>query len=127
MGDLIRQSDSVILARHGSVTVGVTMDEAFKKLEKLEHNAEILIWAHLLGGPTAFSDNQLADLNNLRSFYGVTSKSMSCSIAPSPRVGSTKQEPAQPPYKEVEAPTYRSNNDLDALVSEIVARVKKQL
>jgi len=30
MSDLIRQSDSVILARHGSVTVGATMDEALK-------------------------------------------------------------------------------------------------
>ncbi len=127
MSDLIRESDSVILARHGSVTVGITMDEAFKKLEKLEHNAEILIWAHLLGGPTSFSDNQLADLNNLRSFYGVKSKSLSCSISTPPKASLAKAEPAPPQYQEIQAPTYRSNNDLDALVSEIVARVKKQL
>ncbi len=46
----IRQFDALMLARHGSVTVGVTLQEAYSKLEMLEHAAQILFRAHLLGG-----------------------------------------------------------------------------
>ena len=46
----IRQFDALMLARHGSVTVGETLHEAYSKLEMLEHAAQILFRAHLLGG-----------------------------------------------------------------------------
>ena len=46
----IRQFDALMLARHGSVTVGVTLQEAYSKLEMLEHAAQILFRARLLGG-----------------------------------------------------------------------------
>ncbi len=46
----IRQFDALMLARHGSVTVGGTLQEAYSKLEMLEHAAQILFRAHLLGG-----------------------------------------------------------------------------
>jgi len=46
----IRQFDALMLARHGSVTVGETLQEAYSKLEMLEHAAQILFRARLLGG-----------------------------------------------------------------------------
>ncbi len=79
MGELIRRSDAVMLARHGSVTVGLTLADAFKKLEKLEHNAEILIYARILGGAKPFSRSQLEELENLREFYSITNRTIPCS------------------------------------------------
>ena len=46
----IRQFDALMLARHGSVTVGETLQEAYSKLEMLEHAAQILFRARLLDG-----------------------------------------------------------------------------
>lgn len=46
---LIKQFDAIILARHGSVTVGQTLLDAYSKLEMLEHTARILSLARLLG------------------------------------------------------------------------------
>lgn len=78
MRELIRHSDAVMLARHGSVTVGSTLSDAFKKLEKLEHNAEILIYARILGGAKPFSLEQLEELQNLRDFYGINTPIVPC-------------------------------------------------
>ncbi len=151
MSDLICNSDVVMLARHGSVTVGPTLADAFKKLEKLEHNAEILIYARVLGGATPFSTEQLEELQNLRTFYGVTTTVNACSRR-------TNGESVAAPCRkyavesEIHAPTYRSDRDVstpthgsggapigvqrdpgatdvevDALIDEIVARVRARL
>ena len=40
---------ALVLARHGSLTVGATLEEAYQRLEALEHAARILHAAHLLG------------------------------------------------------------------------------
>jgi L-fuculose-phosphate aldolase len=46
---LIREFDALILARHGSVTVGADLQDAYSKLEMIEHSAQILFFARLLG------------------------------------------------------------------------------
>src|SRR3990170_7261113 len=46
---LIHQFDAIILARHGSVTVGKDLREAYSKLEMLEHTAQILFITRLVG------------------------------------------------------------------------------
>lgn len=84
MRDLIRGSDALMLARHGSVTVGTDLSDAFKKLEKLEHNAEILIWARILGGATPFSGDQLSELQGLREFYGIRTRQVACAAGAGP-------------------------------------------
>jgi len=152
MRDLIKESDAVILARHGTVTVGATLEEAFNKLEKLEHNAEILIYSHILGGAKPFSASELVALNDLRSFYGVTTKAKTCAVsgvsAPAappfnkvadavppgtwtptdPGVFTRKYASPASPQEESQAPTYHSRKEaeLNALVGEITARVQKR-
>ncbi|MGE0681505.1 MAG: class II aldolase/adducin family protein [Candidatus Binatia bacterium] len=49
MRPAIHQFDAIMLARHGSVTVGADLQEAYSKLEMLEHAAQILYLARLLG------------------------------------------------------------------------------
>ncbi len=58
----IRQFDALMLARHGSVTVGGTLQEAYSKLEMLEHAAQILFRARLLGGGGPLPDAEVIRL-----------------------------------------------------------------
>jgi L-fuculose-phosphate aldolase len=48
---LIGTHDAVLLANHGAVTVGPDLEEAYFRMERLEHAARILIEARHLGGP----------------------------------------------------------------------------
>jgi L-fuculose-phosphate aldolase len=59
---LLGEHDAILLARHGSVTLGTTLDEAFAKLEKLEHTARTLLAAQLLGQVVPISDAERARL-----------------------------------------------------------------
>jgi L-fuculose-phosphate aldolase len=77
MRELIRQADVLMLARHGSVTVGPDLSDAFKKLEKLEHNAAIMIYARILGGPKPFSNQQLEELQGHRPSPAVPTRTTS--------------------------------------------------
>jgi L-fuculose-phosphate aldolase len=45
----IRDYDALIMAHHGSLTVGHTLWEAYLRLEKVEHTAEITLAAQQLG------------------------------------------------------------------------------
>lgn len=45
----IDDHDALLLANHGAVTVGPTLDLAWIRMESLEHAARILFTAHLLG------------------------------------------------------------------------------
>ena len=48
--DIVRCSDTVVMQNHGSVTLGVNLLDAFKKLDMLEHTARILWLAHTVKG-----------------------------------------------------------------------------
>jgi L-fuculose-phosphate aldolase len=48
--DYLRCYDVVIMARHGSVTVGADLDSALARLDALEHTAQIYTTVQLLGG-----------------------------------------------------------------------------
>ena len=56
---LIRNHDVIILQRHGSLTVGATLSEAYHKLEKLEHAAQTLLAARQLGQVRELSRDEL--------------------------------------------------------------------
>lgn len=156
MRELIKRSDALMLARHGSVTVGPSLSDAFKKLEKLEHTAEIMIYATILGGAKPFSQGQLEELQGLRGFYGIKTQQIACARPsnvgrPEAGSGSTVSDggPGHAPEKsaperswvpprgrpddgEIQAPTWRGGGvnheqEIDALVDEIVARVKQRL
>lgn len=46
----IDRHQAILLERHGSITLGRDLNEAYMRLEKLEHAAHSLFYAHLLGG-----------------------------------------------------------------------------
>ena len=72
--NLIRECDAVLLDRHGAVTVGRSVWDALHKMEKVEHAAETVAWAHLLGAPPHLSGDQLARLHRVREAYGASGR-----------------------------------------------------
>ncbi|MFP4380466.1 MAG: class II aldolase/adducin family protein [Candidatus Sumerlaeia bacterium] len=70
--EFIRQTDAVLLDRHGAVTVGKDVFAALRMMEKIEHAAETLVTAHLLGSVRRLKDEEIDKLLEVRVAYGFT-------------------------------------------------------
>lgn len=68
--DLIKRHDALVLDRHGSLTVGNSIADAFFKLEKLEHGAHVMLLAHGLGRTRPLPPEEVAKLGALREALG---------------------------------------------------------
>jgi len=66
----IRNYDALLLANHGALTAGDSLDEAEERMYQLEHFAEVSLVAELLGGPQAFSVDEVNRLSSLRERAG---------------------------------------------------------
>lgn len=66
---LIVDHDAVLLANHGVVTAGETLQEAFMRMETVEHFAHICLVARQLGGAQPLSCGALEQLVEARSRY----------------------------------------------------------
>jgi L-fuculose-phosphate aldolase len=64
--EAIRDYDALILAHHGSLTVGDTLWEAYLRLEKVEHTAEITLAAQQLGQVNTLSPQAVEKLTEKR-------------------------------------------------------------
>jgi L-fuculose-phosphate aldolase len=62
----IQDYDAMVLAHHGSLTVGRTMWEAYMRLEKVEHTAQITLAAHQLGRVDTLSAGDVEKLVEMR-------------------------------------------------------------
>ncbi len=62
IAQLIADHDALLLDRHGAVTVGSGLFEAWERMEKLEHFAEVVLRARQLGGVRMLSDDEIARL-----------------------------------------------------------------
>jgi L-fuculose-phosphate aldolase len=69
--DLIARFDALVLERHGSLTVGGSVMEAFFKLEQLEHAARVILMARQLGNVQELPAEELAKLAALREKLGL--------------------------------------------------------
>lgn len=64
----------MLLDRNGALTVGDTILDTYRKMEKIEHSAESLLAAHLLGKVRTLDDAQMERLLKARADYGVRGK-----------------------------------------------------
>jgi L-fuculose-phosphate aldolase len=62
----VREYDAVIMAHHGSLTVGETLWKAYLRLEKVEHTARITLAAYQLGRVQSLSPEAVAKLTAMR-------------------------------------------------------------
>lgn len=75
---IIKTSDVVMLERHGALTLGNSIIDAFRKLEVVEHTAEILYYARTLGGVKELSREQVQKLLSTRAPLGVNTMNTLC-------------------------------------------------
>ncbi len=64
-------SNAIILARHGTLTLGRSLEEAFDRLENLEHTARILAAARAMGPVEPLDEAQRARLVTMASQLGL--------------------------------------------------------
>lgn len=69
--DLVKQHDAIILQRHGSVTVGKSVWDAYLKLEKLENAAEVTYKLLALGRELPFPPGAVEKLIDNRAKHGL--------------------------------------------------------
>jgi L-fuculose-phosphate aldolase len=62
----IKKTDCILLDRHGSLTVGKTLQEAFFKLELMEHAAQVYLKALQTGQVNELSREKIHSLMELR-------------------------------------------------------------
>ncbi|MDP7078655.1 MAG: class II aldolase/adducin family protein [Candidatus Undinarchaeales archaeon] len=67
----LADANAVLLANHGVVTFGGDLEEAYHRLEEVEHLAETVYRARRLGGEVALTAEELADLDNVRLRMGL--------------------------------------------------------
>ena len=74
MGDhlleFLPQHRVMILARHGGLSWGESLDEAWKGMERLEHSAQILWLSETLGGLTSLPEDAVETLRKMRKDIG---------------------------------------------------------
>ena len=69
--ELVKQFDAIVLDRHGSLTVGKSVTDAYHKLDKLEHGARVLMAARQLVGVRDLPPEEVAKLASLRESLGL--------------------------------------------------------
>ncbi len=63
---LIERYDALVLERHGALTVGPDLMDAYNKMEKLEHSALVILTALQLGGVRLLPPQEVEKLMRLR-------------------------------------------------------------
>jgi len=68
----IKYSWAMLLQNHGAITLGKNLDDAYFKMEKLEHAAKIIWLANLIGSPRVLSKKNINDILKIaENTYGI--------------------------------------------------------
>ncbi len=59
---LVKDYDAILLANHGVVTYGASLEEAYNKMEKVEHTAKIAFVVRQLGGAKELTRDEIERL-----------------------------------------------------------------
>lgn len=73
------ECDAVILDRHGSITVGASLWDAYLKLDKVEHAARVTFMATLLGTPRPLPAKEVEKLARQGAARGYRTRCSACS------------------------------------------------
>ena len=66
----IKNSKVMVLARHGALSFGDDLIEAYNGMERLEHSCEILLKAQSFGAVTELDDQTIDALHSMRKKIG---------------------------------------------------------
>ena len=70
MEPFLADHDALLLANHGAITFGKTLDEAAIRMESLEHAAKIIFTARMLGRVNPLAPSDVRKLEQLRKAKG---------------------------------------------------------
>jgi len=110
----VNDHDVFLLASHGAVAIGRDPYEAYHRLESLDHYCRVLLLAMPLGGWSALTEAQTAELLAIRQRLGMRTPQLS-------RPQSTWCRPTSP--KVEDGPTGR--DAIRAMVADAVRRIEK--
>jgi L-fuculose-phosphate aldolase len=68
----VEKYDAIMLDHHGALTLGKNIFDAYYKLETVEHFAQTMLVAHVLGGPKPLFASQVQKLIDVCSVYGLS-------------------------------------------------------
>ncbi len=86
----VQRYDAILLANHGAVTFGRDLWDAYFKMERLEHYAQILFLARRLGGERPLSRQEFDRLIALRERFGLEGPGPGCEIVERPAAQQTE-------------------------------------
>jgi L-fuculose-phosphate aldolase len=66
---LIPRHDAILMANHGVVTFGASLESAYMKMETVEHFAKIALVTHLLGNEQPLGEKEVEKLYEVRHRY----------------------------------------------------------
>ncbi len=78
MQPLVKHHDALLMANHGAVAYGSTLESAYGRMETLEHFARISLVAKILGREIELGKEEINKLIDLREQSGYMSKEMRC-------------------------------------------------
>lgn len=78
MRPFVKNHDALLMANHGAVAYGSTLESAFGRMETLEHFAKISLAAKILGRQKEIGKEDVDKLIELRERAGYMSKDMRC-------------------------------------------------
>lgn len=70
----LQNFDGLLLDRHGTITVGTTLDQAFFHLERIEQAAQITLMARQLGQVKKLPPQEIQKIEGLRQQFGLRPK-----------------------------------------------------
>lgn len=118
MRPLVKHHDALLMANHGAVAYGPTLEAAHGRMETLEHFARISLVAKLLGRERELSGEDVGKLIDLRERYGYMSKDMRCQACGYNPGASCNEKPAQ-------AANSRKEDQITLTRSELIELVKQ--
>jgi len=126
---------AILLANHGALALGRTLDEAYFRMETIEHFAQIALTARQLGGASPLTPGEVQDLAEIRERLGVRVPEGSCVScgACTPSSGSdstavgTSSSRSGVPLSDDGARSGAAGGDLDeALVQDVLAEIARR-
>lgn len=75
---LVKHHDAVLMANHGAVAYGTTLEAGYGRMETLEHFARISLVTKILGRERELNTSQVQQLIDLREQSGYMSSNMRC-------------------------------------------------
>lgn len=134
----IERYNAILLRNHGVLTFGATLEEAYYRMETVEHFAEITLAAKMLGGAAPLSRDDVRKLLEVKEKLGITGFDAGCydcgacdygdtegsAAAAAPRLAAEGQSRADEAPQQVSEP---GSCDEEEIVQAVVAKVRKAL